>query len=147
MNSVQKIQLERVRVGSFNSFDGEKVAADLEKNEDAYTGFLFGRFGYGSLVELRDIAENYLNASTLMFLTTKKKLPKLQKLLKKWGADEVGCNYYNKRKLRASEVVTQYNRNKFMATGTAPYRDEQQLHMALGSQLGNEQVLVRGWWD
>lgn len=33
MNECQKIQLERLKLGSFNNFDGEKVAQDLADNQ------------------------------------------------------------------------------------------------------------------
>jgi len=66
MNQAQEIQFQRLKMGSFNSFDGERTAAELKKHKSLWTGFVFGRFNYGSLIELRDISQDYLNADTLM---------------------------------------------------------------------------------
>ncbi len=142
MNPAQKIQLERVRTGSFNDFDGETVAEELEKHQKTYIGFLFGRFGgHGDLIELRDIHTGYINASTLMVLTTKRKLPSFKKLFNRWKPDEVGYNYW-KRKTKA-----QYCHGEFVAEGTAPFAEMSEMFTALGSSLQPEQVLVRLWWD
>lgn len=39
MNACQKIQLERLKLGSY--FDGKKVAKDLENNENLWIAFVF----------------------------------------------------------------------------------------------------------
>ncbi len=141
MNQCQKIQLERIRLGGFNSFDGEVVAADLEKHESLYKAFMFGRFGYAMLIELRDLAEDCINADTIMFLTTTDNLDKLLKLLKKWKVDEVGYIKAVKSKIG----VSHYPEYEFV--GTTPFNDDRQLVMAMGSSLTEGQVLIRAWWD
>lgn len=132
-NNPQMIQMQRVMEGSFNNFDGEMVAKSLTDNQNLWDGFVFGRFKYGELIELRDIAEGYLNADTLMILTTKKKLKKLLAVIDTWNADEVGYNHGD--------------RGKFVAEGTAPFHDERELFSNLGSGFDKDQVLIRVWWD
>jgi hypothetical protein len=83
MSPYQKIQLERLRLGSFNSMDGDTVADLMEKNENLWDTFMFGRFCRygGNLIELRDL-KDCINADTLLILTDKKNWPELQKLRK-----------------------------------------------------------------
>lgn len=137
-NKPQQIQMDRLIEGSFNDFDGPMVAKSLTDNPDLWDGFLFGRFGYSNLIELRDIGQGYLNADTLMILTTKgnknSRLKKLLKLIGTWGADEVGYNHYKKDR-------------EFVVEGTAPFAKEDETFMALGSRLGEDQVILRVWWD
>lgn len=134
INKPQEIQFERLVEGSFNGLDGEFVANSLRENCALWTGFVFGRFDYGALIELRDIGEGYLNADELMILTTKSKLKKLLKLIETWNADEVGSNYYD-------------NKGNFVAEGTPEFRDEKDVFKSFGSRLDKTQVIVRVWWD
>ena len=132
MNDVQKIQLERVRVSSFNNFDGELVARDLAANEDLWTGFVWGRFQYFELIELRDIPQGYLNADTLMILTTKEKWEKLSRIVEKWHVDEVGWAIQD---------------GKLLFEGSMAPRTERDFFGNYGAGLGNGEMVVRLWWD
>jgi len=137
-NKPQQLQMDRVIEGSFNGFDGPMVAKSLADNADLWDGFVFGRFGYFTLIELRDISQGYLNADTLMILTTKgnknSRLKKLLEVIETWRADEVGYNYYTPAR-------------KFVVKGTAPFNQEKDAFTELGSSLGDDQVLIRVWWD
>lgn len=146
-NKPQQIQMQRLIEGSFNDFDGELVAKSLTDNPDLWDGFVFGRFGYSQLIELRDIGQGYLNADTLMILTTKgarkSRLKKLLALIETWRADEVGYNYYDGKDRRTRKLISE---------GTAPFHTkvnegDRDMFMALGSDLGPEQVIIRVWWD
>ena len=88
-NKPQQIQMQRLIEGSFNDFDGEMVAKSLTDNPDLWDGFVFGRFGYAQLIELRDIGQGYLNADTMMILTTNDRLKELLALIETWNADDV----------------------------------------------------------
>jgi hypothetical protein len=132
-NAAQKIQIQRMRLASFNDFDGDMVADSLIENRELWDAFLWGRFGYGNLIELRDLDQGYVNTDTLMLMTTKARLPTLLKVIKTWRADEVGYNVYRGRMFRAVD--------------TAPFHNESDLFMALGSRLMPDQVILRIWWD
>jgi hypothetical protein len=41
---------------------GKTVASDLRKHSDLCDSFVFGRFDWGQLIELRDLPEGHLNA-------------------------------------------------------------------------------------
>ncbi len=133
MTNAQKLQLERIRAASFNDMDGDEVANDLEKHEHLYKSFVFGRFKYGYLIELRDLYQDCINADTLMILTKKENLKEIYSLAKKWKADEIGYS------LQEGNVLTPVN--------TAPFFESKELHMALGGTLLNGEALVRIWWD
>lgn len=157
MSPYQKVQLERLRLGSFNSMDGDTVADLMEKNENLWDTFMFGRFSPygGNLIELRDL-KDCINADTLLILTDKKNWPELQKLLQdpKLEVDELGMT-------AADDEVW----------GVAPYRDAKEVNTEMGGGFwvkepgGNDfpaplakrfgkqpdpeniPVLVRVWWD
>jgi hypothetical protein len=88
LTKVQELQFELMKLASFNSFDGEKVVADLIKHKDLWQGCILDR---EDLMKLRDISDNCWTADTLYILTTGKNDKKLQKLAKKWKADAVDC--------------------------------------------------------
>ena len=141
-NKPQQIQMQRLIEGSFNEFDGEMVAKSLTDNPNLWDGFVFGRFGYAHLIELRDISQGYLNADTMMILTTKDHLKELLALIETWDANEVGYNYYEGEDRRT---------RKFISKGTAPFyenlNNRSDLFGALGSELEPDQVILRVWWD
>src|SRR6266542_3830966 len=87
MNKPQQLQLERVRITSYNALNGERVARDLETNEALWDGFVFGRFHYGELIELRDLPAGHLNADTLYLSTTRERLPELLRLAETWAGE------------------------------------------------------------
>lgn len=135
INNAQQIQIDRIKLSSFNSFDGEKVANDLIKNEHLWISFVWGRFGgIYDLIELRDLKGGHINADTLIILTTKDKWQELKSLISKWHADEVG-----------------YNQGDDTFFGTPPCSirksDSYNVYTALGSSLDKDQILVRIWWD
>jgi hypothetical protein len=78
-----------MKLASFNEFDGEFVGQSLRQNQHLWKAFVFGRWQYFDLIELRDLADGYLNADTLYILTHKDKLADLLILISKWSADEV----------------------------------------------------------
>lgn len=134
-NKPQQIQFERIREGSFNNFDGDLIADSLEKNKDLWDGFVFGRFDYGILIELRDIGAGFLNADTIMLLTTKDRLDKFLALIVKdeWQVNEVGYNLYEG--------------DEFKSFNNSPFRDKNDFWQDFGSSLGKNQVIIRLWWD
>jgi hypothetical protein len=89
INKAQETQFERMKLASFNSFDGVFVDASLRENKHLWKAFVFGRWQYFDLIELRDLADGYLNADTLYILTDKEKLADLLILIGQWSADEV----------------------------------------------------------
>lgn len=131
INECQNVQLRRIRLGSFNEFDGEYVADQLSEHRDLWDSFVFGRFKYGDLIELRDLPSNCLNADTIMLLTTLDRWQKLEPhVLKNWAVDEVGWT--------DSEGNPHEN---------APFLDEKELFQAFGGGLEDDQIIVRLWWD
>jgi hypothetical protein len=132
MNTAQKIQLARIKIGSFNNFDGEKVAKDLQDNEDLWQAFVFGRFNYAPLIELRDLADDYINVDTIYLLLPKNKLNSFLKLIKNWQVDEVGYFVHEKGKIKAEGTID-FNPND--------------IPLKLGTPLDSNQVLMRLWWD
>jgi hypothetical protein len=90
-NEAQELQYQRMKLGSFNNFDGEFVGQSLRMHEGLWTAFVFGRWQYCDLIELRDMRSGYINGDTLYILTKKKKLSDLLLLITRWSADEVNC--------------------------------------------------------
>jgi hypothetical protein len=133
INQPQKIQFERLRLGSFNSFDGDKVADGLLKHRNLWDSFVFGRFRYGTLIELRDLPQGELNADTIMILTDLKRAKEIIAIaLKQWNVDETGY---------CGRVEGEY-----FLEGDAPCNSEKELFQEMGG-LGNNQIVVRLWWD
>jgi hypothetical protein len=90
-NKAQELQYQRMKLGSFNDFDGEFVGQSLRMHEGLWTAFVFGRWQYCDLIELRDMPSGYVNADTLYILTKKEKLSDLLLMITRWSADEVSC--------------------------------------------------------
>ena len=90
MNRAQELQLQRLGLGSFNNLYGPRVAHDLVEHEGLWESFVFGRFEYQPLIELRDLPQGILNADTVYVLTSKDRLAGILDLVKQWRADEVG---------------------------------------------------------
>ena len=74
----QEIQEARLRIGSFNEFDGGLVADSLNAHRDLWCGYVFTR-SPGDLLELRDIADGDLNADTLFLIPAPDKNAELEK--------------------------------------------------------------------
>lgn len=126
MNRAQELQLQRLQLGSFNNLDGLRVAHDLMEHEGLWDSFVFGRFEYQPLLELRDLAQGFLSADTVYLLTSKDRLAGFLDLVKPWKADEVGWQTADQQE------------------GAFPDRSAFDL---LGAFLGPNDVLVRVWWD
>ena len=126
MNRAQELQLLRLRMTSYNNLDGKAVAYDLEKHQDLWTSFVFGRFEYQPLIELRDLNLGIINADTIFVLCQRKKLTALLELVENWKADEVGWRTDN---AQGADFVCE-----------SPWN-------MLGAELGPEDALVRIWWD
>ena len=151
-NAHQQTHIDRLRLGSFNSMDGDVVADALIDNEKLWDSFMFGRFGRygGQLIELRDLKEGCINADTLMILTTMDRWPDLKAVLdrKEMEVNEIGYT--------AADNTT---------WGTAPYKDTEEAGRELGggfyieSEYGVKArwaqkptpaqipIIVRVWWD
>jgi len=132
MNNCQKLQLERIKQGSFNDFDGDVVAADLAKHEKLWKAFVFGRFKYSQLIELRDLADDHINADTIYILCKEENVPVLEELARKWCANEIG--YYTTQD------------DKVACSGTVDFRTDELLQV-YGCRLENGYALIRLWWD
>jgi hypothetical protein len=97
MNKIQELQLELMKLASFNSFDGNEVVKDLLKHQDLWKGCIIDRAGYSraayqgciDLIKLRDIEDGIWNVDTIYILTSGVDDKKLEKLAKKWNADEI----------------------------------------------------------
>lgn len=128
MTDAQKLQLERIRFAAqWNNFDGDIIAKDLEDNQHLYNGFVYGRFEYGALIELRDLHEDTINADTIFMLAKPEHIPEIKKLAQKWQVDEFGYSYDNKIHGTGSELLAD-------------------VFKALGSNR-KEFALIRLWWD
>ena len=91
INEAQELQYQRMKLGSFNNFDGEFVGQSLRAHQELWTAFMFGRWQYFDIIELRDMRSGYVNGDTLYILTKKERLSELLLLITQWSADEVNC--------------------------------------------------------
>jgi hypothetical protein len=77
---IQEIQLELMRRNRFNTFDGPKVIASLQRHRELWLAAYMDRFGLYSkdhpdwipsfsLIKLRDLPHNRWNVDTLCLLT------------------------------------------------------------------------------
>ncbi|MHB1425725.1 MAG: hypothetical protein ACYC3I_21365 [Gemmataceae bacterium] len=126
MNRAQELHLQRLQLGSFNNLDGPRVAHDLMEHQGLWDSFVFGRFEYQPLLELRDLPQGFISADTVYLLTRKDRLAGLLDQVKQWEADEVGW-----------ETADQQE-------GGFPDKSAFDL---LGAFLGPNGVLVRVWRD
>lgn len=84
--SVQNVQLQLMRMSSFNDFNGPLVVASLEQHRDLWKGAVMTRLE--SLICLRDI-EHHWNVDTLFLTPHAGREDELLRLAQKWRADEV----------------------------------------------------------
>ena len=96
------------------------------EHEGLWDSFVFGRFEYQPLIELRDLPQGFINADTVYLLTHKDRRAGLLDLVKQWEADEVGWKTADQQE------------------GIFP---DKSVFGLLGSFLGLSDVLVRVWWD
>lgn len=87
MNRIQQLNMDLIRESSFNSFDGQQVAAALCDHQDLWRGVVLDRMD--SLIKLRDIADGHWNVDTLFILPKYGKEDALEALARDWDADEV----------------------------------------------------------
>jgi hypothetical protein len=110
--NAQELQLELMKLASFNDFNGEKVVESLQSHKDLWTSAIMDRPTYKysrgtkenyemciDLIKLRDLPKHW-NVDTLFILPAPGKEDELLALSKTWGADEssyIGgeeaCNY------------------------------------------------------
>jgi hypothetical protein len=126
MNRAQELQLFRLDLARGNNLDGERVARDLKENEALWQSFVFGRFEFQPLIELRDLAQGFINGDTLFLLTKRQRLAALLEIVNQWRADEVGWQTGNEH---GGDFVCQ------------------SAWELLGAVLGPDDALVRVWWD
>lgn len=115
ISRVQRIQIQLMRLSSFNEFNGDRVADSLIEHRDLWIGFILDRESYSAeyarrkfeeggceglpfapidTIRLRDIASNYWNVDALFILPQPGKEDSLELLVRReWGADEI--NWYN----------------------------------------------------
>ncbi|WP_024802047.1 hypothetical protein [Nocardia sp. BMG51109] len=128
--TAQRIQLALIGRASFNSFDGPRVVAGLEKHQELWLATCMDRIGLhwrdepeclpsGSLIKLRDLHHNHWNVDTLFILTE---------------------NPYNARKLARIAVDDHWHADDITVHTTDETRD------ALGMGLCNYGLLSL-WWD
>ena len=99
INDFQEIQLELIRRGSFNDFDGPLIADVLVANKHLWSAVIFDREGYCDftegtalaidLIKLRDLEAGYWNVDTLFILPEQGQEDALWHLAQSIGADEV----------------------------------------------------------
>jgi hypothetical protein len=118
-NRIQDIQLELMRLGSFNDFDGERVAKSLEKHRDLWSACVMDRLN--SLIKLRDLSAQCWNVDTLFITPQPGREAELLALAKRWNADEVDW-------LPAREACD-------LLGSWSP------------STRNNDQQVLRVWWD
>lgn len=126
INPIQKLNLELIRLSTFNEMNGEKVVKDLLAHQDLWRGVVMDRADYNlggqfnttgemiCLIKLRDIEDGYWNVDTLYILPKEGKEKELERLAKGWNADEVD------------------------------YEGEEWSRKHLGGGKGN---VLRVWWD
>jgi hypothetical protein len=134
-NEYQQTHIDRLRLGSFNSMDGDIVADALIDNEKLWDSFMFGRFGNygGKLIELRDLKSECINADTLMILTTLDRWPALKAVL-------------DQKDMEVNEIG--YTCMDGTTWGTAPFKNAEELCRELGGGTDDENgIVVRVWWD
>jgi len=88
---LQEIQYHLVGLGSFNQFDGKKVAWSLKKNYGLWKRFIFVDC-YSSHLSLRDMGEGKWNADTLLIVVKEKFAEKMMAVAKFWKANELVCH-------------------------------------------------------
>ena len=92
-NDAQEIQFRRLELCEYIGGDcrtqGKTVATDLRKHFHLWDSFVFGRFDWGQLIELRDLPKGHLNADTLFILTTVERKETLRAVILHWKSDSV----------------------------------------------------------
>ena len=111
LSKPQEIQVELMRISTFNDFDGDFVADSLLEHRDLWLGFILDREAYSAewqrrkiveegisgrlpvcpidTIRLRDIAAGYWNVDALFVLPAPGREDELLALAQTWRADEV----------------------------------------------------------
>ena len=100
INEIQKLNLQLMRLASFNEFDGNRVVDDLERHENLWTSAWMTRWDLIPLLDQEgDIDPSdpdgpfssppYWNVDSLYILPAPGKEDALTKMARKWRADEV----------------------------------------------------------
>jgi hypothetical protein len=133
MNKAQEIHFRRLELCDYIGGDcrtqGKTVANDLRKHSDLWDSFVFGRFDWGQLVELRDLPGGHLNADTLFIKTTVDRAEALRALILSWKPDE----YVATEAESSSSCSSEYTRHVANMMGM--------------SQLREGVVVFEAWWD
>lgn len=87
---LQEMQFRMMELGSFNLFDGKKVAWSLRKNYGLWKRFVFVDC-YNSHISLRDMGEGKWNADTLLIVVKEKFAQEMMAVAKPWKANSVDC--------------------------------------------------------
>jgi hypothetical protein len=84
VNDAQRLNLELIRLASFNAFDGPRVVADLLAHRALWQAAFMKR---DDLVPLRDLPEGYWNVDTLYVLAQPGSEAALASLAEGWWPD------------------------------------------------------------
>lgn len=95
--TVQELNFELMKRGSFNGFDGDKIVKSLQSHPELWIGAIMVQESYGeqNLIPLRDLNHYLLddiwNVGTLFITAKQGKELELKKLASsdEWNADEV----------------------------------------------------------
>ena len=87
---LQDMQFRMMEFGSFNQFDGEKVAKSLKENYGLWKRFIFIDC-YNLNVCLRDMQNGEWNADTLLIIVKEKFAEDMMAIAKSWKANSVDC--------------------------------------------------------
>lgn len=104
VNEIQDLQLQLIRLSSFNAFDGGFVVDSLLAHRELWKGVIIDRAGYFNescrrdgrrcdpidLIKLRDLHQGYWNVDTLYLTAADGCAEALEALAQTWRADEVG---------------------------------------------------------
>jgi hypothetical protein len=133
INEAQEIQFRRLGlceyIGGDRRTSGKTVAKDLRGVSELWDAFVFGRFTWGQLIELRDLPKGHLNADTLYIMTTRDRKKDMRAVIDSWCPDV--C------------IATQPDR----------FDDELSAHTRqiadmLGlSEMPKDVVVFQVWWD
>jgi hypothetical protein len=87
ISRVQALQFELLKAASFNAFDGARVVRDLRSNRALWCGVVMER--PDSLIQLREIGQNFWSVDTLYILSSAANDAKLRALSRTWQPDAV----------------------------------------------------------
>lgn len=115
ISQIQEIQIQLLRLSTFNELDGDRVADDLLAHRDLWLSFMIDREAYGPFYRLREIYEKgakkgelpvapidtirlrdmhqIWNVDALFILPAPRKEGVLERLAQSWNANEI--NWYD----------------------------------------------------